>query len=122
MAAYLLIFITVVATAAGQIVLKYGQPSLYFPAAWSLKEVFAAVLRNALNPYFIAAFLCAAIGALSWSLAIQKNNLSFAYSFMSITYVLVFLASFFLFKEPAGWHQLIGSLLIVAGLVSITLK
>ena len=119
---YLLIFITILGTVIGQIILKYGQSSLFYPKEWNIKQIFSALLNNLFSIYFILAILFALIGALAWSLVIQKFNLSFAYPFMSLTYILIFLACYFLFKEPINIYQIIGMACIVAGIIFIGLK
>jgi len=40
-------------------------------------------------------------------MVIQKMKLSIAYPFMSLSYVLVFLASYFIFKESINIYQII---------------
>ncbi len=119
---YLMIFITVAGTVIGQIILKYGQSTLYFPKTWNIKEILLAVMNNVVNIYFILAIFFALIAALSWSFVIQRVNLSVAYPFMSLSYILIFLASYLLFRESINIYQIIGMLLIIMGLIFISLK
>jgi len=46
-----------------------------------------------------------------------KFNISFAYPFMSLSFVLVFLLSAVLFGDPVTIHKVVGLALVVAGLV-----
>jgi len=119
---YLLIIITILGTVIGQIILKYGQRTLLYPGAWNIKEIFLSVIHNLTNIYFIGALLSALIAALSWAMVIQKFNLSFAYPFMALSYVLIVFSSVFLFKETISLFQITGTILIVIGIIFIGLK
>ena len=60
--------------------------------------------------------LAAAVGAsVLWTLAIEKMAVGLAYPFMALSFVLVPLASMFLFREPLSLAQGLGLILIVAG-------
>jgi drug/metabolite transporter (DMT)-like permease len=60
--------------------------------------------------------LAAAFGAaLCWMLAMVKLELSHAYPFVSLSFVLVLFLSAVLFGEPLSWAKVLGILLIVAG-------
>lgn len=119
---YLLIFVTILAATLSQIIIKYGQSTLYFPKSWALKEIFLMVIKNLFNPYVVSSIFVFLIGALAWVLVIQKIKLSVAYPFMSLSYVLIFLASYFLFRESINIYQVIGMLLLVTGFIFISLK
>lgn len=119
---YLLILVTVCGTVIGQLILKYGQTSLAYPKTWHPKNILLASLHNLLNIYFILALFFALIAALAWSLVIQKMNLSLAYPFMALSYVLIIVLSCLIFKESLAVYQIIGALLIIIGIALIGLK
>ena len=50
-------------------------------------------------------------------LALTRLELSYAYPFTSLSFVLIFIASVVLFHEPVSTTKLIGMALIVCGLV-----
>ena len=52
-------------------------------------------------------------------LAMSKFELSYAYPFVSLNYVIVFIAGFFLFNESLTPAKIIGSLIVVAGIIII---
>lgn len=56
------------------------------------------------------AFLC-------WTMAMTRYELSYAYPFTSISFVLVFFASVLLFHERATKAKIVGLILIVSGIV-----
>ena len=47
-------------------------------------------------------------------------DLSFAYPFMSLSYVVVMVLSYLLMNEALTWNKVIGTVVIVAGLYIIT--
>ena len=54
---------------------------------------------------------------LLWMTILSKSNLSSAFATSAILFIIVMLASWLLFAEPLGWHKLVGSLVILAGIV-----
>ncbi len=113
---------TVFFTVSGQIVLKYGASTLYFPNAFNVKEVFNLIFNNLTNFYFLGAISAAFIASIFWSLAIQRVNLSIAYPFMSLSFISIFLASYFIFKEPISIFQILALVLIIGGVTLMGMK
>ncbi|MGM8364073.1 EamA family transporter [Virgibacillus sp. W0181] len=113
---YVYIFSTILFTAYGQLVIKwkvdqYGS----LPDAWADKFIF--LLKLVVNPWIISGFLAAFIAALCWMAAMTKFDISYAYPFMSLSFVLVFLLAVLLFGEPLTSNKLIGMGLIVVGII-----
>jgi multidrug transporter EmrE-like cation transporter len=54
---------------------------------------------------------------LSWILALTKADLSYAYPFTSLSFVLILAASAFFFHEPVTPAKIAGMVLIVAGIL-----
>lgn len=113
---YFYIFGTIFFTVYGQLILKwkidqYGA----LPDTWI--EKFTFLLQLLLNPWIISGFLAAFLAALSWMAAMTKFDISYAYPFMSLSFVLVFVLSAFLFGEPVSMQKVIGFSLIVLGII-----
>jgi drug/metabolite transporter (DMT)-like permease len=64
------------------------------------------------DPFIISGFAAAFIAALCWMAAMTKFDLSYAYTFMSIPFVL-FLSAFF-FQVPITLPKIIGMVFIIA--------
>lgn len=112
---YFYIFGTIFFTVYGQLVLKWrilGVGSL--PDASFAKMLF--LMKLLFDPFILSGFISAFIASFFWMAAMTKFDLSFAYPFMSGSFVLVFFFSVFLFHEPVTWEKVIGLLLIVAGI------
>ncbi len=113
---YIYIFLTIILTVYGQIVIKWQVNSAgAFPQSASDKVIF--LLRLLLNPWVISSFLAAFVASLTWMAAMTKFALSFAYPFMSLAFVLVMVLSAIFFFEPITIPKALGMGLIVAGII-----
>lgn len=83
-------------------------------------EGIARALVVYLSPWFIAGITCFGLNLLSYTMALQKIPLVVAYPIMvGSGYVIMVLVSRSLLGETLGWVQVIGAILILAGLVLI---
>ncbi len=112
---WLYILLTIVLTVYGQIVIKW-QISRTPELAPSAGLKLTTLLRLFLNPIVLSAFAAALLASLAWMAALSRLNLSFAYPFMSLSFVLVLLLSATLFREPLTAYKMLGMALIVLGL------
>lgn len=113
---YIYIILTIMLTAYGQLVLKWRMNMLgQLPDAFADKFLF--LIKAIFDPYIFSSFFAAFIASLTWMAALSKFDLSFAYPFMSMAFVVVLVASYFLLDEPVSVYKVVGLLFIVAGLV-----
>jgi multidrug transporter EmrE-like cation transporter len=113
---YMYIVLTILLTAYGQLVLKWRMNSLgELPADFADKFFF--LIKAVFDPYIFSGFFAAFVASLTWMAALSKFDLSFAYPFMSMAFVVVLAASYFLLHEPVGFTKILGMILIVIGLV-----
>jgi multidrug transporter EmrE-like cation transporter len=116
MIGYVYILITILLTAYGQLVLKWRMNTLgQFPQLLNEQVLFLG--KALLDPYIISSFGAAFLASLTWMAALTKFDLSYAYPFMSLAFLVVLIASFFLFQEPLTLHRILGTCLIMAGLL-----
>ncbi|WP_382400327.1 EamA family transporter [Lentibacillus salinarum] len=113
---YLYIFGTILFTVYGQIVLKW-QMDQAGTLPESLWDKMTFLLQLLLNPWILSGFAAAFLAALCWMAAMTKFNISYAYPFMSLSFVLVFLLSVVLFGDPVTVQKIVGLTLIIAGIV-----
>ena len=110
------IFGTIIFTVYGQLILKWrivGYGNL--PESFVGKITFLFSLL--LDPFILSGFVSAFVASFFWMAAMTKLDLSYAYPFMSLCFVLVFFLSIWLFSEPVTIQKVVGLLLIVAGIV-----
>lgn len=71
------------------------------------------------DPFVLTGLLAALLAGLFWMAAMTKLELSFAYPFISLSFVLVFVFSAFFFHETITATKVLGMLLIIAGIIVI---
>ncbi len=113
---YLYVFATIILTVYGQIVIKWQAVNAgAFPVNFTDKLWF--LFKLLLNPWIISAFIAAFLAALAWMAAMTKFDLSHAYPFMSLAFILVLIFSGLFFNEPITFMKILGMVFIVTGIV-----
>jgi len=100
-------------SAAGQILLKSGAQHL---AGHSRLGFLLAALRDV---HVLAGLLAWIASTLCWLYVLRVAPLSRAYGLTSLTYVLILIASVFLFGEQVRRVHVVGTLLIVVGIACL---
>ena len=113
---YVYLIATVLLTVYGQLAFKWriDEAGAFPPETGERLEYLA---RLAVNPWMVSVALSVLAAALAWGAALTRFELNFAYPFMSLSFVLVLLLSGPLFNESVTVAQLVGAMLIVAGLI-----
>ena len=113
---YSYILLTIILTVYGQIIIKWQVIKAgVFPVGFLERANF--LLDLVFNPWIISALLAAFIAALSWMVAMTKFDLSHAYPFVSLSFLLVLIFSGLIFKEPINSYKIIGLSLIIFGII-----
>ena len=112
---YAYVACTILLTVYGQIIIKWQvMDAGPFPDAVTDKLWFLAKLL--INPWIVSALAAALLAAVAWMAAMTKLDLSHAYPFTSLAFVLVTLASGVVFHEPVGGLKIAGIALICLGI------
>ena len=112
---FLYIFGTIFLTVYGQLIIKWKMSEAGpLPQTFIAKVIFLTNMM--LNPWIISSFTAALIAALCWMAAMTKFDLSYAYPFMSLSFVFVLILSGILFHEPITPLKVIGLGFIIAGI------
>ncbi|MBK9162206.1 MAG: EamA family transporter [Nitrosomonadales bacterium] len=113
---YFYIFMTIALTVYGQIAIKWqALKAGALPEA--LPDKIAFLLHLLLNPWVISALAAAFLASVFWMAAMTKSQISHAYPFMGMTFIIVLLASGFFFQEPVTQLKMAGTALIFLGIV-----
>lgn len=116
---FVYIGLTILFTVYGQLIIKWQvDQSGAFPPDFGDKVIF--MIRLLFNPWVISGFVAAFVASLTWMAAMTQFELSFAYPFMSMSFVLVMVLSILFMGEQFAWNKVIGTLIIVSGLFIIT--
>ncbi len=113
-----LILFTVLTNAAAQIMLKKGMNSV---GALDISSdgLIGTVFRVVFSPFVFLGLTTFVISMASHLIVLSKVQLSYAYPFLSLAYVVVAAYSYFFFAEDVGLARLAGIGLIVAGTILI---
>ena len=113
-----LILFTVLTNAAAQIMLKKGMINV---GALDVANdgLVSTVFRVVFSPFVFFGLCTFVISMASHLIVLSKVQLSFAYPFLSLAYVVVAAYSFFFFAEDMNLARMAGIGLIVAGTILI---
>jgi undecaprenyl phosphate-alpha-L-ara4N flippase subunit ArnE len=111
---YILVLLSVCLTTLGQLLQKLGAQRAVADSA-SGHIQFKTLMR--LEIYL--AVLCLGAGLLIWLSVLYYMEVSKAFPFLSLGFVLVMLVSRFYLNEPISWQRWAGVALIVVGIVLI---
>jgi drug/metabolite transporter (DMT)-like permease len=117
--AILYILVSVVAGAAGQVLLKKGMGSMG-PLTLSIDQLGSILWRIGTNPYVVVGLAIYVTGTLFWLTALSRVDLSYAYPFASLSYVVMLIASWQLFNENITVLRLLGTLVVCLGVFIIS--
>jgi drug/metabolite transporter (DMT)-like permease len=115
MIGYIYIFFTLILTVYGQLILKW-RLNRFPPFPETFSEQLRYLGSALLDLYILSSFAAAFLASLTWIAALTRFQLSYAYPFMSLSFVLVMIISYFILNEPLTWGKVAGVILIVAGL------
>jgi drug/metabolite transporter (DMT)-like permease len=110
---YAYVAATVLLTVYGQLVVKWQVANA--ARSTDAADRAAFLLGLLANPWVLSALAAAFAAALCWMLAMVKLDLSHAYPFVSVSFVLVLFLSALFFGEPLSWAKVAGVALIVCG-------
>lgn len=113
------ILVSVVVGAAGQLLLKQGMSSMgaITLSAQGLPNI---LWRLATNPVIVGGLALYATGTIFWLAALSRVDLSYAYPFASLSYLVMLIASWTLFHEQVTPLRLTGTLIIGFGVLLIS--
>jgi drug/metabolite transporter (DMT)-like permease len=116
------ILLSVALAATAQLTLKHGmnQVTSHGTVPLDLKQPVETVRRIAADASVWAGLLTFVLSAAVWLLVLSRVSLSFAYPFVSLTYVIILLFDGLILHEPVSAVRWGGVALIVAGILLIS--
>lgn len=107
---------TILFSVYGQIIVKWQVAKAgALPALFTDKVVFLVALI--INPWIISGLAGGFLALMCWMGAMTHFELSYAYPFLSVSFVLVLVFSALLFNETLTMAKLLGTLFIVVGII-----
>ena len=111
---FTIIFIAVFLSAVGQIFLKIAANTI---GPISLKSNVLELLSLSMNIYLLLGLMSYFISTVIWIVALSRVSVSIAYPMISLGYVFVALAAWFLFNEPLSSIKLLALGIITFGII-----
>jgi uncharacterized membrane protein len=119
-AAFLIVLLGESFTALGQILYKKNTNRLEAHSLNSMRSYFVFMKDVLLLPGIWLGLLSMAIGLIIWLVALSRFDLSFVFPASSILYVLILFASRVFLNEKIDAMKLIGTSLVMVGIIAIT--
>ncbi len=112
--AVIYILISVLGSAIGQLLLKKGMNTIG-ALTLSIDGLGNVLWRIATNPFVVVGLFIYVISVVFWLVALSRVDLSYAYPFASLSYVIMLIASWWLFNEQISFVRIIGTFVIGIG-------
>ncbi len=108
-----IILIGILFASSGQILWKIGMTDVGQVTSLTVPTL----LSMAFNPFVFTGLVCYALSSVFWLIALSRADLSFVYPFIALTFVIIFIASAFMFHEAIGVTRIVGAAVIILGII-----
>ena len=112
---FLLVLFSVACSAFGQIALKYGMASASVQAALATGGVVPVSTTIAMNPFVVGGLFLYGFSAVVWLFVLARLDVSIAYPFVSLGFVVTMSLGCLLFGEPFTVRKVIGTIVVMLG-------
>lgn len=102
-----LILFAVLMNAVGMIMLKKGMNGVG-PISFDKASLHGAIVDTVLNPFVFAGLSVYLVSVVFFLVILSRVELSFAYPFLSLAYVIVAASAYFLFQEDLNVFRIAG--------------
>ena len=116
---FLLIISSVTLNAFAQLFIRQGMLKLG-KISMNLMDLWHMIVDAIGNIYIWAGMFSYAVSILLWMVVLSKVNVSLAYPFLSIGYIVTAVIAYFVFGEPLTFQKLLGIATICLGVVILT--
>jgi multidrug transporter EmrE-like cation transporter len=114
---HLYIFLSIVLAVSSQLIIKWKMTAFSFDDYETIYDKFIFAFSMLLNPYIILALTFTLLSGLSWMIAMTKFDISYAYPFTTLGFILIFIFSVIFFNEIITWQKILGLSFIILGLI-----
>lgn len=116
---YLFLTTSVTLMSSVQIILKYRMSAAHGPVPSGFADLARYVAGFLRDPWIYVAALCVISASFLWYYALSRLPLNVTFAFTALSYPIVFLVSWFAFKETISLNVTLGYLAIVLGILLI---
>jgi drug/metabolite transporter (DMT)-like permease len=115
-----LILVSVSLSALAQLVLKLGMSGGRVQQVLAGDSLVASLGTVATDGRVLLGLFLYGVGAILWLWVLARSDLSFAYPFVGLGFILTMLFGYAFLGEPVGLARIAGTLLIVGGVVLVS--
>jgi multidrug transporter EmrE-like cation transporter len=119
MSTLLLIVCSVGMATTAQLLLKIGMSDGAVQASIESRRWATVALQLIQNAWVVGGLLLYTFGAVVWLLVLARVELSFAYPFVGAGFIITMLFGWWFLGDALGVQRIVGTLLIVAGVVLV---
>ena len=117
---FMIIFLSISLSAIAQIVLKIGVSSPRIQSVIHSNSSIDLVWGIATNWLVVSGLALYFLSALVWLLVLARVDVTMAYPFVGLGFILTMILGAWFLSEPVGAVRIVGTLLIVAGVALIS--
>ena len=117
--AHIFVILTVFLSVYSQVIIKW-QVNVK-SSLGTTQNRFSFILSMLQNPWVLSGITATFLSGITWMLAMTRLDISYAYLFISLLFVLVPSAGYLFFNEPVTTAKIAGSLLIILGVIVVSL-
>ena len=114
-----LILAFTVLVVTGQLLLKNGLSGFTVDG---LGDLMSQIVTVVFNPFVFSGLALYVVSTGIWLIVLSRTSLSFAYPFISISYVLIIITSRIFFHEIIDIYKIIAIILIIAGVIMLSMS
>jgi multidrug transporter EmrE-like cation transporter len=114
---YIIALISIALGSVGQLFLKIGSADLKLS-----RGLVAAALSFILNINIVISLVCFFSSMVIWVLVLKRMELSIAYPMVSLGYIITMVLAYIFLNEPLRLGKLLGTVLIIFGVIVINIK
>ena len=114
-----IIILSVLFSSVAQIALKRGMTQCDCSFTPQLSNVMPLLSSLVLNPFVISGVFLHVLALVTWLYVLKHVDVSYAYPFISMGFVIVLVLSYFIFNEAINLYRLAGVALIIFGIILI---
>lgn len=113
------IILTILFTVYSQLIMRW-QVSVAGPLPENADAKITYILNLLINPWVVTGVFATFLAGVSWMLTMTKFEISYAYPFVSLNYILILAAGILFFNESISPTKLMGSAVVIIGVLIIS--
>lgn len=112
----MLILAVTILGVTGQLMLKHGMGQMG-PLSVSMSQISKLLWQIGTEPFVVGGLLAYVIGTFFWLITLSRLDLSYAYPFISLNQLLIFLTSWLVLREEINPLRALGMFVICIGIL-----